>query len=185
MTTTKLPAAFSPEVMAEMLSADARAEMARPWSPVDPNVAELGPLARWYVLEVRNRDVEADLIKRRFGIYVPEFEETIISRGRKVERRGPLIPGYVFVFLWDVGVQHPHDEADANWMRAVTTPGVTAILGWLPDEEIDRLRAIENGERLDSRARARLQERILRKVRPSVRRKGRRLKRRGKAAALA
>lgn len=167
--TTKLPAAFSPEVLAAL---------ARPYSPIDLNVAELTHRApKWYVVEIRNRDVEAELIKRRFGIYVPEFDEMFIVRGRKVERRMPLVAGYVFVFLW---------ETDANWQRVTTTPGVVSILGWLADDEIDRLRQTENGERLDARGRARLKQRLLRKVQPMPKRKkGRRVKRRGKASAAA
>lgn len=176
MTTTKLPKAFSPEALAE-LSADVQLALSRPWSPIDPNVVEIiGSTARWYVLEVRNRDAEAELIKRRFGVYVPECEETIIRGGRRITRRGPLIPGYVFVFFW---------ESDENWLRAITTPGVVAVLGALPDEEIEGVRIAENSERLDARARARLKERVLRKVRPVTRKKSRRVKRRGRTAALA
>ncbi|WP_448031532.1 transcription termination/antitermination protein NusG [Bradyrhizobium liaoningense] len=131
MTTTKLPAAFSPEVLAAL---------ARPFTRVDPRAAELSPgrQAKWYVVEVRSRDVEAELIKRQFGIYVPECEETAISRGRKISRRIAMFPGYVFVFLW---------ETDANWGRLCAVDGVAAVMGTLSDEEIDKIRAHENTKR--------------------------------------
>ncbi|UEM09031.1 transcription termination/antitermination NusG family protein [Bradyrhizobium barranii subsp. barranii] len=129
--TTKLPAAFSPEVIAEL---------ARPYVRFDPRTAQLSPDVepRWYAVEISSRDVEAELIKRRFGIYVPECDETIVSRGRKIERRVPMFVGYVFVFLW---------ATDQNWQQIVATPGVVGILGELTDDEIDRVRRRENTER--------------------------------------
>lgn len=128
---SKLPVVFSPEVMAEL---------ARTYVPFDVRAAQLSPnvTPKWYVVEVRSRDVEAELIERRFGIYVPECDETIISRGRKIERRMPMFVGYVFVFLWDT---------DQNWQQIVATPGVVGILGVLSDEEVDRVRRRENTER--------------------------------------
>jgi len=131
MTMTKLPAAFSPDVMAEL---------ARPYVRFDPRAAQLAQdiEAKWYVVEVRSRDVEAELIKRQFGIYVPECEETAISRGRKICRRIAMFPGYVFVFLW---------RTDANWGRLCSVDGVMAIRGTLSDDDIDRIRARENTER--------------------------------------
>lgn len=124
----KLPNAFSPEVMAEL---------ARPYSPVDPRAAQIGDdvTAKWYVIEVASRDVEAELVKRRFGIYVPEEDETIIRRGRKIDRRVLMFPGYVFIFLW---------ETDANWHRMVSIRGVTTVLGTLSDDQVDKIRYCEN-----------------------------------------
>lgn len=129
--TTKLPAAFSPEVLAAL---------ARPFTRVDPRAYELeeGVSAKWHVVEVRSRDVEADLIKRQFGIYVPECEETAISRGRKITRRIAMFPGYVFVFFW---------PTDANWLRLCGLDGVIAVRGTLTDEVIDKIRAVENAHR--------------------------------------
>ncbi|TGN90906.1 hypothetical protein EOW77_0003475 [Bradyrhizobium yuanmingense] len=136
--TTKLPAAFSPEVLAEMLSAEARAELARPRAPVDPRAAQLseGAEARWCAVEIASRDAVDELAKRRFGIYQPEYSETVVSRGRKVVRRGPMFPGYVFVFLWD-----------GNYGRLLAVDGVIGTLGSLSDEEISLVRAVENGQR--------------------------------------
>jgi hypothetical protein len=126
-----LPKAFSPEVMAEL---------ARPVQTHDPRAAQLvlGVDPHWLVVEVASRDVEAQLMKRRFGIYVPECQETIIRRGRAVTRRTRLFPGYVFVFLWDTA---------ENWHRIASIRGVIAGIGSLPDEAIDRIRYLENCER--------------------------------------
>ncbi|MEY9466309.1 transcription antitermination factor NusG [Bradyrhizobium ottawaense] len=174
--TTKLPAAFSPEVLAQF-SAKGQAELMRPYSPVDPRFAQLekGAKPRWYVVEIKSREVEKELAKRRFGIYVPETIETIISRGRKVDRATPMIVGYVFVFLW---------ETDANWQRLARTYGVLHILGWLEDDEIDRLRLEENCERLDAGDREKIKQRVLSKVHKRQKRKQRRKARRATRGKL-
>jgi transcription antitermination factor NusG len=124
----KLTSAFSPAVMAEL---------ARPVASYDPRNAELKPgvTPAWYVLEVASRDVEAELVKRQFGIYVPEEDETVIVRGRKRDRRVRMFPGYVFVFLWDTA---------ANWSKLARIRGVVASLGKLSDEAIDKIRHCEN-----------------------------------------
>lgn len=129
--TTKLPAAFSPEVMAEL---------ARPYSPADLRFAQLAEdiEAKWYAVEIRSRDVVDELIKRRFGIYLPEYAETVVKRGRKVTQRGPMFPGYVFVFLW---------QGLGNYRRIASIDGVLGLLGALNDEEISLVRAVENGQR--------------------------------------
>jgi transcriptional antiterminator NusG len=120
----------------ERLSPEARAELAKPVQVFDPRDAQMGgPAAQWHVFEIAARDVEAELAKRRFGIYVPECEETIVRRGRKLDRRVQLFPGYVFVFVW------PTDE---NWIRLVNIRGVIASIGWLTDEDINKIRYLEN-----------------------------------------
>jgi transcription antitermination factor NusG len=123
--------AFSPEVLAEL---------ARPVRTYDPRMAQLarGDELKWYVYEVASRDVEKVLVERRFGIYVPECEETTVRRGRKIERRLPLFPGYVFVFMGDT---------DENWNRIANIRGVIASIGALPWDEIDKIRVLENQHR--------------------------------------
>jgi transcription antitermination factor NusG len=127
----KLPDAFSPDVMAEL---------ARPVMTHDPRDAQItaGVEPKWYVFEIASRDVEAHLIKRRFGVYVPECQETIIRRGRRIDRRIQLFPGYVFVFIWPSG---------ENWNKIVNIRGVVASIGSLTDTEIDTIRYLENCER--------------------------------------
>ena len=176
-----LPKAFSPEQLNEMLSEAAKAEMAKPRRAFDPRDAEIGGSdVRWYVVSVFSRDAEAELAKRRFGIFVPAVEETIISRGRKRERHVPLVPGYVFVLLW---------ETDANWLRVANTAGVDKILGWVPDKEIDQLRFQENCDQMDARARRKVVVRVIQGARKRRPRPSRRMKRKqrkcGKAGTAA
>lgn len=115
-------------------------KISRPYWSGDPRTVRLeeGVEAKWCVVEVRSRDVETELQRRHFGIYVPELTETSVRRGRKVERRLPIFPGYVFVFLWETG---------ANFGRLAGVEGVTAIIGIITDEQIDKIRYLENCER--------------------------------------
>lgn len=124
----KLPDAFSDDVLAEL---------AKPYTAYDPRAAQIAPGTdpKWYVVEIAGRDVEDELVKRQFGIYVPEEDETVIVRGRKIDRRVRMFPGYVFVFIW---------ETDENWSRIANTRGVVKILGALTDEQIDKIRYCEN-----------------------------------------
>jgi transcriptional antiterminator NusG len=159
------PKAFSADVLAELLSEAAKAELAKPAATYDPRNAEIdGGVVSWCVVSVFSRDAEAELAKRRFGIFVPAVEETVISRGRKIERHVPLVPGYVFVLLW---------LTDANWLRVVNTPAVDKIIGWVTDEEIDRLRFFENCEQMDAKQRRKAVVRVIqgarRRPRPSRR----------------
>ncbi|MES5483591.1 transcription termination/antitermination NusG family protein [Bradyrhizobium sp. INPA03-11B] len=165
--------AFSPEVMAEL---------ATPVHPHSLEVTDCG--AKWYVIAVSTRKAERELSRRRFGIYVPVVIETVISRGRKRERPVPIVAGYAFVFFW---------ETDANLQRLVSTSGVTSVLGWIDDVEIDKLRYKESCQQLDANARLVVKQDILRKVHrkrvgASRRKKHSRAaaaKRRGKAEAVA
>lgn len=163
-----LSTAFSPDVLAEL---------AKPVQAFDPRDAELteGTEARWYVVSVFSRSTEAELAKRRFGIFVPALAEKVVVRGRLVTRHTPLVAGYVFVFLW---------ETDANWLRVATTPGVEKILGWVKDSEIHKLRFEESCEQMDAEARRNVAMSVVRSARKrpgTSRRKLRKSKRRGKA----
>jgi transcription antitermination factor NusG len=109
----------------------------------DPRCAEIvgsvGP--QWHVVEVfasAQAQVATELAQRRFGIYVPEIEETIVKRGRKFDRRVPMFSGYVFVCMW---------FSDQHWQWITDTEGVVGVVGALTDEEIDIVRRIENRER--------------------------------------
>lgn len=114
----------------------------------------LGIEAKWYLVALLS-DAEKELPKRGFGIYVPEFRETIIWRGRRVDRRSRMFPGYVFVFFWPTG---------ENWRRVLAIDGVRDILGGLHEEQMHLIRAVENAQafpvktkkaRLHSKARRR------------------------------
>lgn len=168
----------------EELSPEVRAELARPVQAFDPRDADVdGSVARWYVVSVFSRDAENELAKRRFGIYVPACRETIISRGRKRDVWMQIMPGYVFVLVW---------ETDANLQRLARTSGVEKVIGWIEDYEIDRLRYRERCEQLDEQQREALRERLLRRAqrkRPGTSRRKKHsraaAKRRGKAETTA
>jgi hypothetical protein len=154
------------------------AALARPFETVDPRDAELieGKSARWYVVSIFSRDAEVELTKRRFGIFVPAVKEAVIVRGRKVDRFVPVVAGYVFVFFW---------ETDANYIRVAKTPGVDKILGWVMDEEIDKIRSHEMWEQMEADDRHKVVVSVVRAARKrtgSSRRKSRKSKRRGTAS---
>jgi transcriptional antiterminator NusG len=124
--------------------------------PCDPLSAEIVPNAtpRWHVLETRSnheRVVGAHLVARRFGMYVPETEEDIVRRGRKLHVTRLMFTGYVFVFVWDIM---------AHMSRLETIPGVARVLCHpptpdghpatpviIPDKAIDIVRVEENKKR--------------------------------------
>ena len=106
-----------------------------------------GVAAKWYVLTTaanQERIAAAHLIGRRFGVYLPETEETIVTRGRKRDVRRLLFRGYLFLFVWDI---------DRHLRRIRACPGVMGILcregqpAVLPDAAIDDIRQYENSER--------------------------------------
>lgn len=84
------------------------------------------------------------LVNRGFGVFVPEREYSDIHHGRKRRFVRPMIPGYVFLFVWDINRQ---------WLRIRDCPGVLGILmcgpqaAVVPEWLIDFLRAEENRER--------------------------------------
>lgn len=125
------------------LSPEVRAELAKPFEPRDPRHAEIvpGKDPRWYVVEVfasEQTSVAETLAGHRFGVYVPEVEETVVRRGRKFDRRVPMFSGYLFVFMW---------YSDQHWQCISGIRGVVGIVGSLTDAEIDVVREIENSKR--------------------------------------
>lgn len=96
---------------------------ARPLPPDSAQAAEILPCPpRWHVVVVApGRDaVAADhLVARRFGIYQPMQRLLVRRRGRTCWRRVPLLPGYIFAFVWDLG---------AHARRILACPGVVGIL---------------------------------------------------------
>lgn len=104
--------------------------------------------ANWYVVIVQSghdRITAGHLAGRRFGVYVPEFEEMVISRGRKMDRTRPLFPGYVLSFVWGINEQRARIRA---------CPGVIDILSFadgtpaiVPDSVMDEIMKLENQHR--------------------------------------
>ena len=128
MLMVELKPEFSPEVMAEL---------AKSVPTFDPRFAQViaGVDPKWCLVEVYARAAEPQIAKRRFGLYVPEMRETIVRRGRKIDLRRPMFPGYVLVFMWPGG---------GNWDRLRACEGVIGLVGALHDEEVDLIRAVEN-----------------------------------------
>ena len=125
--------------LADALSPEVKAELMRPAQTFDPRMAEVGKgLPKWCLVEVFSRDAEKELAKRGFGLYVPEHRFFEVRRGRKVDARKPMFPGYVLVFMW---------LTDANWGRVAQCDGVKGFVGPLHDEEVDLIRAVENAQK--------------------------------------
>lgn len=124
------------------------------YSPNNPTLAEIMPgvTPRWHVIEThpnRERTAAAHLVARRFGVFVPEKDETIIRRGRKLEQTSLMFRGYIFVFVWGLL---------AHIKRIEAVPGVSRVMfvevseglrmpAVLTDQQIDEIRAVENRER--------------------------------------
>lgn len=111
-----------------------------------PFAAEIVPGCKpnWYaVLIAPSHELitAAHLAARRFGVYVPQFDEKEFVRGHARVRRANLLPGYDFVFVWDI---------ERHWGRIRACPGVTGLLrtvdgdpAVVPDDFIDRMQVIE------------------------------------------
>jgi len=126
--------------LSDALSPEVKAELMRPARTFDPRMAQVVPgiEPEWHLVEVFSRESERELAKRGFGLYVPEYRETIVRRGRKIYSRKPMFPGYVLVFMWNGG---------GNWARVRACDGVIGFIGALHDEEVDLIRAVENAQR--------------------------------------
>lgn len=132
----RLPRAFSTATMNAMSHPDYAAEML-------PDV-----VPRWHVIEVypgAERKVASALVARRFGIYIPEMDETVIVRGCAVDRTELMFPGYIFAFVWDVMAHRTRIEAIDGGVRVMLDANGEPL--HLSDAEIDLIRAIENGAR--------------------------------------
>lgn len=98
----------------------------------------------WHVATVlpgKERTAADDLSDRCFGVYLPESENTEIRRGRKVDFKRLMVPGYVFVFVWDVDRHVDRIRACDGVRGLLFVNGRVAIV---PDLLIDRIRAVEN-----------------------------------------
>jgi transcription antitermination factor NusG len=125
--------------ISDALSPEAKAELMRPVQVFDPRCAQVGEgFAQWVLVQVFSRDAEAQIAKRCFGLYVPESRETLVRRGRRVDVRKPMFPGYALVFMW---------LNDGNWNRLTACEGVISLIGALHDEEVDLIRAVENKQK--------------------------------------
>lgn len=107
-----------------------------------------GNPAAWYVVETYpqcERGVADELVARRFGIFVPEVEETIIRRGRVIERKALMFTRYIFVFTWLTDQNYSLIKNTKDVFRFATTDSNKPSV--VTDAEIDMLRRMENRER--------------------------------------
>lgn len=121
------------------LSEDVKAALAAPVPMIDPRMAQVvpGAEAKWFLVETWKLSAERKIADLGFGLLVPETRERIVRRGRAIDVRRPMFPGYVLVFMWKGG---------GNWGRLLGCEGVVSIVGELHDEEVYLIRAVENAQ---------------------------------------
>jgi hypothetical protein len=81
-----------------------------------------GVTPQWYVITVvpgMEGEATEALVRRRFGVYDPMFDEAYICRGRSRTKRSRVFPGMLLLFTWDV---------DFHWKRIRSCEGVTGML---------------------------------------------------------
>lgn len=115
--------------------------------PLDAEIVD-GRSPSWHALATvptHERIAAGHLIGRRFGVYLPESEREVISRGRRRVLRRLLLPGYLLIFVWDVVRHLRRIEACPGVLRVITSGERPVVI---EDALIDRIRAAENSERL-------------------------------------
>lgn len=132
----------------QVLSDDVKAALAAPVPIIDPRMAQVVPgvTAQWFLVEVFRPAVERKITDLGFGLLVPEIRERIVRRGRLIDTRRPMFPGYVLVFMWN---------GNGNWGKLKACDGVLNIVGALHDEEVYLIRAVENAQGFPMRVKPR------------------------------
>lgn len=143
-----LSSAMTPELFAE-LSAKALAISATLDGRNRNRNAEVYPgvTPHWHVVTVlpgQERTAAEDLSDRCFGVYLPESEHTEVRRGRKVDLKRLMLPGYVLVFVWDME-RHQGRVCACDGVRGVLMINGRAAV--VPDRYVDIIRKAENRER--------------------------------------
>jgi transcription antitermination factor NusG len=141
------------QVRRELTSGDLNVGDFVDYGAFNPFAAEIVPgiTPKWHLIETRpnhERIAAAHLVARRFGVFIPESELTVVRRGRKYETTRLMFTGYLFIFVWDI-LKHQR--------RIESCPGVARIMrridehdhppAVISDGTIDQIRAVENGER--------------------------------------
>lgn len=143
-----LSSAMTPEVFAELsrkalaISATLDGRNARRNAEVYAGVTPC-----WHVvmaLPGQERTAADDMSDRAFGVYLPESEHTEVRRGRKVDLKKLMLPGYVLVFVWDMERHHGRICACEGVRGVLMINGRAAIV---PDRYVDIIRKAENRER--------------------------------------
>jgi transcriptional antiterminator RfaH len=103
---------------------------------------------RWYVVQCKTREDSRaleHLVRQGFSCYRPTFYVERRRQGRKIETRGSLFPGYLFVQL---------DEVNDNWHPIRSTRGVVQLVRFnerpapVRDEVIEGIRYRLAGPRI-------------------------------------
>lgn len=113
--------------------------------PFNAELVDCRPL--WHVVTAvpnEERIAAAHLAGRRFGVYLPEYEGDVVRRGAKAHRVGLLLPGYIFLFVWDIERHLRRIHACPGVLRVVMAGSMPAVI---EDKDIDKIRAAENEER--------------------------------------
>lgn len=126
------------------LDIQARLEDRRPQrnAEIFPGVTPL-----WHVVMTQpgqERTASDELQDRGFGIYLPESEFTEVRRGRKIDGKRLMLPGYVLTFVWDVDY-HSSRIRVCNGVRDILFVNGRAAI--VPDWMVNILRVAENKER--------------------------------------
>jgi hypothetical protein len=141
------------------------------YTPFNSALAEMVPnfSPHWHIIETHpngERTAAAHLVARRFGVFIPEIEDSVVKRGRKFDRTRLMFTGYIFVFVWDVMRHLSRIETIPGVARVMhslveTRPAVMDERGWaeiypaefeerplvISDLIIDEIRAVENEQR--------------------------------------
>lgn len=92
----------------------------------------------------KERIAGASLADRGFGICIPEYEVVEIRRGRAIDKREMLLPGYVLFFAWNADNQLDRIRACEGVHDVLLSNGHVAVV---PDEVMNLLRIVENTHR--------------------------------------
>ena len=96
---------------------------------------------KWYLIYTKLKQEKAaqdNLIRQNYQCYLPLINNEKISQGKKILRKEPMFPRYLFVRLSDDGKQ--------NWSPIRSTKGVTHLVSFgglaatLDDEMMDDLK---------------------------------------------
>lgn len=128
------------------LAAEAAAFEASERCKANPFRAEIVPNCRpeWHVIVTHTNSesiAAGHLIARGFGTYLPQYQRSEIVRGRKKWRTLNIFPGYLFLFVWDIG---------RHWRRIESCTGVNSVLHTIEgtplvvgDDLMDKIQAEE------------------------------------------
>lgn len=99
--------------------------------------------ALWHIVVTyasHEKIAAAHLVGRGFGVYLPERDKAWFTRGVRRQRRIPLYPNYLFLFVWDIERHLRRIHACTGVMRILLAGDKPAVV---PDSVIDEMQATE------------------------------------------